>query len=272
MKKVTSSSRCNERLQTDSNEDGDTQHSRPTRSTHLTAALTDADIVARVRAGEHGLFEVLMRRHNQRLYRAARAILRDEAEVEDVLQQTYMNAFSHLHQFEARSQFSTWLTRILINEASHRRRKQQRVSAVSAGLDQRKKDLIEAATASGPDPEHRAYANELLRVLEEAIDSLPEAYRVVFVLRDVEGMSTGETAKTLGLGDEAVKTRLHRGRVMLRRLMTGRIGAVTADAFQFHAPRCDRLVATALKWITQHSGDRASDGARADGDNSDANE
>ena len=94
--------------------------------------LTDADLVERVRAGEHGLYEVLMRRHNERLYRAARAIIGDESEVEDVMQQTYMNAFSHLHQFESRAQFSTWLTRILVNEASHRLRARQRKPAAHA--------------------------------------------------------------------------------------------------------------------------------------------
>ncbi len=221
----------------------------PSRLLALTAALSDDEIVARVRAGEHGLFEILMRRHNQRLYRAARAIVRDENEVEDVLQQTYLNAFSHLHQFEARSQFSTWLTRILINEASRRRRRLQRIpsGAVTAeAFDER----LATAPRAEANPEHRAYASELRRVLEDAVDSLPENYRIVFMLRDVEGLTTSETALALGLADEAVKTRLHRGRAMLRRTVRERIGNVAAEAFPFHAPRCDRVVYAVLARIT----------------------
>jgi RNA polymerase sigma-70 factor, ECF subfamily len=220
----------------------------PSRLLALTAALSDDEVVARVQAGEHGLFEILMRRHNQRLYRAARAIVRDENEIEDVLQQTYMNAFSHLHQFEARSQFSTWLTRILINEASRRRRRLQRLTSAGTTAAAFDEGLATAPRAE-PNPEHRAYASELRRVLEYAVDSLPESYRIVFMLRDVEGLSTSETALALGLADEAVKTRLHRGRAMLRRTVRERIGDVAAEAFPFHAPRCDRVVSLVLARI-----------------------
>lgn len=223
----------------------------PSRLLAMTAAVPDDEVVARVQAGEHGLFEILMRRHNQRLYRAARAIVRDESEIEDVLQQTYMNAFAHLHQFEARSQFSTWLTRILINEASRRRRKLQQRPAAGGTVEVL--DEREAAPRRvEPNPEHRAYASELRRVLEEAVDALPDMYRIVFMLRDVDGMSTNETALALGLADEAVKTRLHRGRAMLRRTLRERLGDVAADAFPFHAPRCDRVVATVLTWIASN--------------------
>jgi RNA polymerase sigma-70 factor (ECF subfamily) len=212
------------------------------------AVLPDEEIVARVQKGEHALFEILMRRHNQRLYRAARAILRDENEVEDVLQQTYMNAFSHLQQFESRSLFSTWLTRILINEASRRRRKLERSPSGGPAVDAI--DEHDGPTRpTEPNPEHRAYASELRRVLEDAVDSLPDSYRIVFMLRDVEGMSTSETALALGLADEAVKTRLHRGRAMIRRAVRERLGSVAADAFPFHAPRCDRVVYAVLTWI-----------------------
>ena len=212
--------------------------------------MPDDEVVARVQAGEHGLFEILMRRHNQRLYRAARAIVGDETEIEDVLQQTYMNAFAHLHQFAARSQFSTWLTRILINEASRRRRKLQERSGADPVevLD----ESMAASRRAEPNPEHRAYARELRRVLEEAVDALPDTYRIVFMLRDVEGMSTSETALALGLADEAVKTRLHRGRATLRRILRERLGDVASDAFQFHAQRCDRVVAVVLTWIASN--------------------
>ena len=216
--------------------------------------MTDADIVARVQAGEHGLYEVLMRRHNQRLYRAARAIVHDEAEVEDVLQQTYMNAFSHLHQFEARAQFSTWLTRILINEASHRRRKRQRSPASAEPVQSSGADVLDGTPASDPNPEQRAYAGELRRLLEGAVDALPESYRLVFMLREIDGLSTAETADALDLGHEAVKTRLHRGRAMLRRLVRARVGATVDDLFPFHAPRCDRVVSAVLTWMQNPTG------------------
>jgi len=201
------------------------------------SALSDADVVRRVRAGEPALFEILMRRHNQRIYRTVRAVLKDESEVEDVMQQAYVNAFTHLHQFEERSQFSTWLTRIAVNEALARRRKMNVPEA------------IEEMTSNQPDPERQAYAQELGRVLEAAVDALPETYRAVFMLRDIEGLSTSETGEGLGLGEEAVKTRLHRARAMIRRDVTARIGVATAAAFQFQAPRCDRVVEAVLARI-----------------------
>ena len=192
-----------------------------------------------------------MRRHNQRVYRAARAVVKDETDVEDVMQQAYINAFTHLDQFEERSQFSTWLTRIALHEAFGRRR---RCSGRIGGAETR--------SGRGPwrahghdshhlhaDPERQAYAQELTRVLEAAVDTLPETYRMVFMLRDIEGLSTSETGEGLGLGEEAVKTRLHRARAMIRRAVTARIGDVAAGTFQFHAPRCDRVVAAVFARI-----------------------
>jgi RNA polymerase sigma-70 factor (ECF subfamily) len=216
--------------------------------------LPDAELVRRVRAGERALFEILMRRHNQRLYRAARAVLKDEHEVEDVMQQAYFNAYTHLHQFAERSQFSTWLTRIALNEAFARRRKIHATGALwdtGSDLEEQRGDRMDTLTSSQPDPERQAYAQELHRVLEEAVDSLPETYRTVFMLRDIEGLSTSETGEGLGLGDEAVKTRLHRARAMIRRSVTARIGDAAAGAFQFHAPRCDRVVAAVFGRISQ---------------------
>src|SRR5262245_47004640 len=210
------------------------------------SSLTDAEIVARIRGGERALFEILMRRHNQRIYRVARAVVKDEVEVEDVMQQAYVNAYAHLHQFEERSQFSTWLTRITLNEAFARRRKLQAESKTEdAGA------FMDTIPSSQPDPERQAYAEELRCVLEEAVDTLPDTYRTVFMLRDVEGLSTSETGEGLGLGEEAVKTRLHRARAMIRRAVTDRIGGVAAGSFQFHAPRCDRVVAAVLARIDQ---------------------
>jgi RNA polymerase sigma-70 factor (ECF subfamily) len=221
-----------------------------------TLALPDAEIVRRVCAGESALFEILMRRHNQRVYRAARAVVKDEAEVEDVMQQAYINAFTHLHQFEERSQFSTWLIRIALHEAFGRRRKMQRtesMTGIQSNLGEDRGELMDTIASPQADPERQAYAQELNRVLEAAVDTLPETYRTVFMLRDIEGLSTNETGEGLGLGEEAVKTRLHRARAMIRRAVTAQIGAVAAGSFQFHAPRCDRVVAVVLAGISRCS-------------------
>jgi RNA polymerase sigma-70 factor (ECF subfamily) len=219
-----------------------------------TLALPDAEIVRRVCAGESALFEILMRRHNQRVYRVARAVVKDETEVEDVMQQAYINAFTHLHQFEERSQFSTWLIRIALHEAFGRRRKMQRtesVTGIQSNLDENRGELMDTIASPQADPERQAYAQELNRVLEAAVDTLPETYRTVFMLRDIEGLSTSETGEGLGLGEEAVKTRLHRARAMIRRAVTARIGAVATGSFQFHAPRCDRVVAAVLNVVAR---------------------
>ena len=215
--------------------------------------LPDADIVRRVRAGDSALFEVLMRRHNQRVYRVARAVLKDETDVEDVMQQAYINAFTHLGQFEERSQFSTWLTRIVLHEAFSRRRRVRRTESAGASVshvDRDGGDFMDKLESPNADPERQAYAQELTRVLEAAVDTLPDTYRMVFMLRDIEGLSTNETGEGLGLGPEAVKTRLHRARAMIRRAVTAQIGEVAPGTFQFHAPRCDRVVATVLAEIS----------------------
>jgi RNA polymerase sigma-70 factor, ECF subfamily len=215
------------------------------------AVLTDGEIVTRVQAGERALFELLMRRHNQRVYRAVRAVVKLEAEVEDVMQQAYVNAFTHLHQFERRAQFSTWLIRIALNEAFSRRRKMRLMAspAEETAAHDDHGDSMDRLTSPGADPERQAYAQELHRVLEAAVDALPETYRAVFMLRDIEGLSTSETGAGLGLGEEAVKTRLHRARAMIRRTITAKVGAATSGAFEFHAPRCDRVVSRVLAEI-----------------------
>jgi RNA polymerase sigma-70 factor (ECF subfamily) len=216
----------------------------------LKSSLTDAEVVDRVRRGETALFEILMRRHNQRVYRVARAVVKDEAEAEDVMQQAYINAFVHLKQFEDRSQFSTWLTRIALHEALSRRRTRRPEQPVGGLADgESPGDDMESLSSSQPDPERQAYAAELGRILEAAVDALPENYRAVFMLREIEGLSTTETASGLDLGEEAVKTRLHRARAMVRRTITDRLGSAASEAFQFHAVRCDRVVAGVLREI-----------------------
>jgi RNA polymerase sigma-70 factor, ECF subfamily len=221
------------------------------------ATLADEEIVRRVRAGDSAVFEILMRRHNQRVYRVVRAVVKDDADIEDVMQQAYINAFTHLHQFEDRSQFSTWLIRIALHEAFGRRRKMQRAETTTArnrsDVDDDPGEFMDTVTSPEADPERQAYAQELHRLLEAAVDTLPEGYRTVFMLRDIEGLSTSETGQGLGLGDEAVKTRLHRARVMIRRAVTVRIGEAAAGAFQFRVPRCDRVVSAVLARVSQCS-------------------
>ena len=222
-------------------------------------SLPDSEIVKRVRAGDSALFEILMRRHNQQIYRAARAIVKNETEVEDVMQQAYINAYLHLDQFEERSQFSTWLTRIAVNEAIGRREKTKTAERINERLEENRVEknrvernwgtAVDTFTSSQPSPEHQAYARELQRVLEHAVDELPETYRAVFMLRDIEGLSTSETGEGLGLGEEAVKTRLHRARAMIRRSVASRIGSVAAGAFHFQATRCDRVVVSVLEQL-----------------------
>ena len=146
------------------------------------STVSDSEVVARVRAGDAPLFEILMRRHNQRLYRVARAILKNDAEVEDVMQQAYVHAFVHLDQFEGRSQLSTWLTRIAIHEALGRRRK-HRLEPWPIEYDG---EVMSQPDTAQSDPERLAYAGELRALLETSIDALPDTYRLVFVCREVE--------------------------------------------------------------------------------------
>lgn len=213
---------------------------------HQPDVHADEDIVHRVLAGETAMFELLMRRYNERLYRAARAITRDDREAEDVVQQAYVNAYTHLRQFKAEAQFGTWLTRIAVNEALARVRRRGRYEPFD---DQQSNVEAFVTVNSTPDPEQQAVTGELRGVLEWAIDTLPDGAREVFVLRDVEGLSTAETAESLGVSDDVVKTRLSRARAALRRALLERTGAATADAFRFYRPRCDRLVANVMALI-----------------------
>ena len=206
-------------------------------------ALTDEDIVADVLGGHTALFEILMRRHNERVYRAARAILKDESEAEDVMQQAYVNAYAHLRQFNGRAKFSTWLTRIAINEALARVRRVRNHERVNESTVDMESNMNRVAPV---DPERQAVAGELRGVLESAIDRLPDGAREVFVLREVEGMSTAEVAAALDVSEDVVKTRLSRGRAAIRRELLARTGSSAPDVFRFYRPRCDRVVAHVL--------------------------
>lgn len=209
---------------------------------------SDNTLVDRILAGEPALFEHIMRRHNQRLFRAARAILNDDAEAEDVMQEAYTRAFAHLGQFRGDAQLATWLTKIAVHEALARVRRRRRLAPLPPDDDVEALPMPDRPTP--PNPEREANNAELRRLLEGAIDELPETYRTVFVLREVEGLSTAMTAECLGVSEEVVKTRLSRARVRLRDRLYERAGAVASAAFTFGAERCDRVVAAVLQRIT----------------------
>ena len=204
--------------------------------------LPDEEIARRVRAGETALYEIVMRRYNQRLYRVARAILHNDAEAEDVMQDAYVRAYEHLDQFAGRAPFSTWLTRIAVHEALARVRARRR----SQPLDDAEGDTSMDPATTAPDPEQNASGSELRGILEQAVLSLPERYRIVVMLRDVEELSTAETAAALGLSEDNVKVRLHRGHGMVRNWLLERVGSHACEAFPFMGIRCDRTVRNVL--------------------------
>ena len=201
--------------------------------------LSDEEVVRRVINGERALFEILMRRYNQRLFRVTRSIVTNDLEAEDIIQDAYVRAYEHLSQFEGRARFSTWLTKIAIYEAYSRVRRvdYQKVDSISALEGQGM-----SFTADDRDPEQQIYDGELKMVLEKAFDKLPDDYRSVFMLREVEGMSTADTAECLEISEENVKTRLHRARTLLRREIYALVGTKGNQAFQFLGSRCDRIV------------------------------
>ncbi|HET7784558.1 MAG TPA: RNA polymerase sigma factor [Myxococcales bacterium] len=212
----------------------------------LAAELTDEQIVERVRAGEQRLFEVLMRRHNPQVYRAARSILHDDGEAEDVMQDAYVRAYEHLAEFEGRSRFSTWVTRIAIHEALARARRSKRYDTLDAGAEG---PSMPAAAAANP--EQQTSDGEMRRLLQNAVEALPEEFRSVFVLRAVHGMNGAEVADCLGLEEATVKTRLFRARGRLRDLLEAAGGAAVGAVYDFHLSRCDRVVAGVFKRLAK---------------------
>ena len=215
---------------------------------------TDLEVVERVKAGESALYEIIMRRYNQRLYRVARAILRDDGEAEDVMQDAYVRAYQHLGQYAGAAPFSTWLTRIAVNEALTRLKGRKRAQQLE-DIDSNGDGPMYVADNS-PDPEQNASVAELGHLLEQAVLDLPEHYRAVVMLRDIEGLSTAETAATLDLTEENVKIRLHRGRTMAREWLFDRVGSKAKDAFPFMGVRCDRVVAMVFDKLQESDGVR----------------
>ncbi len=214
--------------------------------------LSDEEVVTRVLAGETGMFEIIMRRHNQLLYRVARAILRNDSEAEDVMQDAYVRAYEHLDQFAGRAKFSTWLTRIAVHEALARQRRENRYRELEP-MSEREGDPMDRFASLAPDPEQQASNSEVRRLLEEAVEKLPDAYRTIFILRDIEEMSTTDAAEVLEITEDNVKVRLHRARALLRKSLYARAGMERKEAFNFHAVRGDRVVKNVFERIQQRA-------------------
>jgi RNA polymerase sigma-70 factor (ECF subfamily) len=212
------------------------------------ANTSEADLVDRARQRDEVALREIMQVNNRRLYRLARGILRSDSEAEDVVQETYIRAFTHLDGFRGESGLSTWLSRIAINEALGRARSAKpHVELGTVGEQALEAQIIKFPVSPPGDPERTMAQREIQRVVERAIDELPEAFRMVFVARVMEGMSIEETADLLGIKPETIKTRLHRARAMLRENVEKEIGPVMMDAFPFDGRRCERLTETVLK-------------------------
>jgi RNA polymerase sigma-70 factor (ECF subfamily) len=220
---------------------GNMQTLRVRAPTAPLAGPSDHELIARVRQGEGAAFAKLMRRYNQRIFRAARSILRDEAEAEDVVQETFVRAFHHLEDFEERSSVGTWLTRIAVNEALSRLRRLQRFDALDRETNPKEGGSYPMESKQ-PGPEEQASSRELQSVLTAAIDSLSQDLRTVFVLREIEGLSTLETSEVLQLSSEAVRVRFHRARRALRNAVEKQVGKEVQGLFAFGGARCDRTL------------------------------
>jgi RNA polymerase sigma-70 factor, ECF subfamily len=215
---------------------------------HISPPTGDAELVRRALAREEAAVRAIMQSNNRRLFRLARGILRNNSEAEDVVQETYVRAFTHLEQFRGDASLSTWLSRIAMNEALGRLRRQRAgVEWTSPAGGAPEAEIIQFPLSSADDPEKSMAQRQIQQVVEHAVDELPEAFRLVFIARVIEGMNIEETAETLGLKPETVKTRLHRARTMLRDNVERKIGPVVMDAFPFAGKRCERLTEAVLK-------------------------
>jgi RNA polymerase sigma-70 factor, ECF subfamily len=216
--------------------------------------LDDLVLAGRIARGDHAAFETLMRRHNGRLFRVARAVLKDDAEAEDALQEAYLDAYRHMAEFRGASQVGTWLARIVVNRALMRlrRRKRDRFVVPFGSLAAPELDAEPDAAEPGAgdealeSPPGLVLRGELRRLLERRIDDLPMAFRTVFVMRDVEDMSVQETAECLAIPTATVRTRLFRARALLREALARDLDTATAGVFGFAGERCNRIVAGVL--------------------------
>ena len=224
---------------------------QPVKAGQPIEALDDTSLVALAREGNAAAARAIMQRHNRRLYRIARGILRDESEAEDAVQEGYVRAFTHLADFRGDAKLSTWLTRIVMNEALGRLRRQRptvELTVLDSVHEGQGAEIIPfpLADAAAENPERSAARREIRELLERAVDNLPESYRVVFVMRAIEEMSVEETASYLNMRAETVKTRLHRARRLLREALDAQLASTLTEAFPFAGARCARIADAVL--------------------------
>lgn len=213
-------------------------------ATVMPAASGEMQLVGRALAREGGAFSTIVKMHNQRLYRIARSVVRNDSEAEDIVQEAYVRAFAQLGDFRGESSLATWLSRIVINEALGRLRKRRRTVAMPQNLQA---EIIKFPLNPSDDPERMMAQRQILELVERATDRLPDVYRTVFVARVIEGLSIDETAELLDVRPETVKTRLHRARALVRKALADQIGPVLLDAFPFAGRRCERLTAAVMQ-------------------------
>jgi len=217
-----------------------------TTATTASPAAGEDELIRRAKARDEAAVRAILQANNRRLFRIARGILRNDSEAEDVVQETYVRALTHLDEFRGQSSLSTWLTRIAMNEALGRLRGRRPALELDAHAEDRPAAEVIPFPATSSDPEKSMAQRQIQGVVERAIDELPEPFRLVFIARVIEEMSIEQTADLLGLKPETVKTRLHRARSMLRENVEKEIGPVILDAFPFAGPRCERLTRAVL--------------------------
>jgi RNA polymerase sigma-70 factor (ECF subfamily) len=210
----------------------------------------EAWLIARAIENDAAAVRLIMQRNNRRLYRIARSVVRDDNEAEDVVQEAYGRAFTHLREFRGASRLGTWLARIVLNEALGRIRR-QRDTVDWASIENRQIEPAQIIpfpiAAAQPDPERTMAQREIQMLLEQAIDGLPDAFRLVLVARAIEGMSIEDTAELLAIRPETVKTRLHRARTLLRAKLEHDLGPSLTETFPFEGERCERITASVLE-------------------------
>jgi RNA polymerase sigma-70 factor (ECF subfamily) len=217
----------------------------------------ERNLVERAKSGDQSAFRAIMEQNNRRLYRVARAVMKDDTEAEDVVQETYLRAFFNLSKFRGESSLTTWLTRIALNEALGRKRKQRAMvtlETVETAQETSAQIIKFPAMTTETDPERSAAQHEIRKLLQRAMDALPEPFRVVFVMRDVEEISIEEAATHLGIRPETVKTRLYRARRLLRQSLGGQLASTLKDTFPFAGARCARITEAVLSRLRKDSG------------------
>ncbi|PZV33393.1 RNA polymerase sigma factor [Mesorhizobium kowhaii] len=207
-------------------------------------ASGEMQLVRRALAREGDAFRTIIKTYNQRLYRIARGVVRNDSEAEDIVQEAYVRAFAHLDAFRGDSSLATWLSRIVINEALGRLRKRRRTVSMP---ENPQAEIIRFPLNPSDDPERTMAQRQILQLVERATDRLPDVYRTVFVARVIEGLSIEETADLLGVRPQTVKTRLHRARALVRKALDDQIGPVLLDAFPFAGRRCERLTSAVMR-------------------------